>query len=482
MPLLDKTHFPHPEWNPGNKGAGWEVLDSGGHTESAWVDAQSKKIQVPLSGICPLCYQRHAAGIRNHEQAHIRFTFDRLGRWPALPKGLRNIYWQVAEDVRIDKVIRMSQVDQPAIICEYEAPKWEGTLTQMDDKHRILWHVAAGDADEPFSLECIRKSYNSQLHSIDPDQTSRIREQAVALMENKAASQHVKMLQPDGTVTSRYVSYPKLQATYAVAWWLQNLLESLGVEEPVKLDNDDEKGEFDIDPNDPDNYDPNREGPDAEAGDDDTDDDGDPAEENPNPYGNTGGWGEMIIEQVPLVRSVPGRLTQSWALSDEGTNMKAAHRWMTDQKIFGVKRRYPGGTVLIDCSGSMSLSQQQVFDWMMAVPGVTVACYASGDSHTGVLRIIARNGKVCEREHVGAPGGFNLIDGPALAWLGRQLAPRIWVSDGWVNGVGGNTSDALYFDRDMLVTRGKVSWIDPHIVDWDNVGKEVVKALLRPRR
>lgn len=473
------TLFPWPEWNQGDKGAGWKVIDNGGQDQSAWVDAQSKRIQVPLTGPCPLCFKRHTAAVRNHEQAHIRFTFDRLGRWPALPKGLRNIYWQVAEDIRIDKVIAMSGVNQAPVLCEYEAPKWEGTLKGMDDKHRILWHCAAGEPDVKFSKECIRKSYNAQIHSIDPDQTFRIRAQAVAMMDRATAGTFMKMAQPDGTTRDAFLSFPRLKATYDTAWWLQNLLESLGVEEPVKLENDDEKGEFDTDPNDPDNYDPNAESPDAEQG---LDGDGDPADENPNPYGNTEGWMPMVIEEVPLVRGIPGRLVQSWAASDEGTFMKSAHRWMTDQKIFAVKRRYPGGTVLIDCSGSMSLSQEQVYEWMMQVPGVQVACYASGDDgYSGVLRIIARNGKVCEKKMVGAPGGLNGVDGPALAWLGRQAAPRVWVSDGWVNGAGGNTSDALYFDRDMLVSRGRVTWVDPHVVEWKNVGKEVIKALLRPR-
>ena len=475
------THFPHPEWNKGDKGAGWSIVDDGGADQSAWVDAQSKRIKVPLSGPCPLCYKRHSAAIRNHEQAHIRFTFDRLGRWPALPKGLRNIYWQVAEDIRIDKVIAMSGVNQDPVLCEYEAPKWEGTLKQMDDKHRILWHVASGEPDVQFSRQCIERTYNAQLHSIDPAQTFRIRDQAVEIMERTTAHSKLTFANPDGSTSERYVSYPRLKNTYDTAWWLQNLLESLGVEEPLVLENEDEKGEFDTDPNDPDNYDPNRERPPAE----DDLDEGDPAKENPNQYSDTSGWMPLVIEEVPLVRSIPGRLIQGWALTDEGTNMRAAHRWMTDKKIFGVKRRYPGGTVLIDCSGSMSLSQQQVFEWMMQVPGVTVACYAEGsDGYNGILRICARNGKVCEQKMLGAPGTYNGVDGPALAWLGKQPAPRVWISDGFVNGKGGTTSEEMYFDRDMLVARHRINWVNTTVIEdgYEAVGKEVVKVLLRPQR
>ena len=52
---------------------------------------------------------------------------------------------------------------------------------------------------------------------------------------------------------------------------------------------------------------------------------------------------------------------------------------------------------------------------------------------TGVLGIIAKNGKwVNEIPHYGFN---NIIDGPAMDWLGKQQEPRIIVTDMQVSGI-----------------------------------------------
>jgi hypothetical protein len=65
-----------------------------------------------------------------------------------------------------------------------------------------------------------------------------------------------------------------------------------------------------------------------------------------------------------------------------------------------------------------------------------IAAYGGGHD-SGVLRVLARDGRrVDDAGLASIGGGRNVVDGPALEWLARQPAPRFWVSDGQVTGIG----------------------------------------------
>jgi hypothetical protein len=66
-----------------------------------------------------------------------------------------------------------------------------------------------------------------------------------------------------------------------------------------------------------------------------------------------------------------------------------------------------------------------------------VATYA-GSAATGVLRILARDGRRCLDSEVWLTMKNNTVDGPALHWLGSQSGPRFWVSDGLATSVSGD--------------------------------------------
>lgn len=125
--------------------------------------------------------------------------------------------------------------------------------------------------------------------------------------------------------------------------------------------------------------------------------------------------------------------------SDEGSVPVAMHRWATDQRLFRVKRRMQGGTLLLDASGSMHFDADDIARIVQQAPGATVAMY-SGDRHKGKgqLTIIARNGMAASAREIdrirGEVGGHNAVDGPALEWLANQPEPRVWMSDLDVNG------------------------------------------------
>ncbi|MEI6084205.1 MAG: hypothetical protein WCS70_07880 [Verrucomicrobiota bacterium] len=92
-------------------------------------------------------------------------------------------------------------------------------------------------------------------------------------------------------------------------------------------------------------------------------------------------------------------------------------RQLIDGKVFRHVRHGKGGAVLIDASGSMSLGNEDVQKILNAAPGCTVAVY-SGNTHDGVLRVLAQDGRQVDAQYIGAPaGGANVVDGPALQWL-----------------------------------------------------------------
>ena len=106
----------------------------------------------------------------------------------------------------------------------------------------------------------------------------------------------------------------------------------------------------------------------------------------------------------------------------------------------------------------MSLAPHEVDEILSRWPAVTIATYA-GDDYSGVLRIVAKNGRRAGIEYLGCPSaGNNMVDGPALDWLAKQKGPRIWISDGEVTGIGGMTPNLL-LDAARKVRKGKIKRI-----------------------
>ena len=112
-----------------------------------------------------------------------------------------------------------------------------------------------------------------------------------------------------------------------------------------------------------------------------------------------------------------------------------------DGKAWSVKLRRETGSILIDVSGSMHLEPSQVGRLLENAPLSTVASYSSDGNRTGELHILAQNGRyTSDPQHAGSGNG---VDGPALDWLTRQPAPRVWICDGVVSGVGDVTHPTL---------------------------------------
>lgn len=159
-------------------------------------------------------------------------------------------------------------------------------------------------------------------------------------------------------------------------------------------------------------------------------------------------WAPMDIVCPPLERSYKVRVPRRGRPSLDGEIPRHWSRWFADRAILDNRGRRPGGTLLVDVSGSMAWSRADTLALINATPAMTIALYSSGEEvglvggeprytgrgFRGRLTIIARQGKAIGEDYNWRDqhGMSNACDGAALAWLARQPGPRVWFSDGEV--------------------------------------------------
>jgi len=179
---------------------------------------------------------------------------------------------------------------------------------------------------------------------------------------------------------------------------------------------------------------------------------------------SNGRWAWMSIEKPDRPIPLPAKLAYRGPRADDmGVAFRFPHRYCTDMKVFARRRKkLGGGTVLIDCSGSMRLYPQDVYELLHVMPAATIAIYVGTQSEEGILRIVANKGRRVRKPdlEIGHLGGANQIDGPALYWLGHQPGPRYWVCDGVVTGPHDAVSKANFREAAELIKRYRIVRVD----------------------
>ncbi len=171
-----------------------------------------------------------------------------------------------------------------------------------------------------------------------------------------------------------------------------------------------------------------------------------------------GEWLPVRLKHVPLTITVPGSIGRKRVASNVGRNPRRMHRMLTDpdRRIFDKYVKASGGVVLIDVSGSMSLSKEEVRNMMEAAPGCTVIAYSTGWDGDNTY-VLADKGKMCDKLPRFRGGNGN--DLPAIQYaVSRRTskkAPVIWVTDGMVYRPGGGgtydeTECAKYAHRNQV--------------------------------
>lgn len=223
-----------------------------------------------------------------------------------------------------------------------------------------------------------------------------------------------------------------------------------------------------------------------EAGDEDDMDEGDETAlervERQNKAGQSGQFAKMILKDLPLPNRVNGRIGRKRVASHTGKNPRRMNRMLTDpqQRVFDRRVRGKGGIVLIDQSGSMSLTHDDIWKMIEHAPACVIIGYshASGSTTTPNVWKIADRGRVCDKEDLPSGNGGNGVDGPALRYAlkhRRNNEPVIWVCDGVVtDGQFDQMNAALDVECARLVVKHGIHTV----YDTD----EAIKALERAER
>lgn len=171
-------------------------------------------------------------------------------------------------------------------------------------------------------------------------------------------------------------------------------------------------------------------------------------------------WETLRVSKPDLTVSHTGKLGRRIVRAQEGKYPHYIDRLVTDpeRRIFRRKTRSLGAVVVLDCSGSMGWSEEDIDRLIQECSGATILCYSAGrydDEGPNAWVVARRNQRV--RRLPNFPGG-NGVDGPALMYAIRHLRtssvnPLIWVSDQRVTGKHDVCSTDLRKETDAIVRK-----------------------------
>jgi hypothetical protein len=153
----------------------------------------------------------------------------------------------------------------------------------------------------------------------------------------------------------------------------------------------------------------------------------------------TGRWADMVLLDLALTQRVDSPLLgRRRRPMSSGTRVAFPANAVRDpgRRIFGGPASAPGGVVVIDQSGSMDLSSQQLDALLSLSPSLTVIGYSHrpGDSATTPNTwVLARGGRRVATDDLPSGNVGNGVDLPVLEFangLRRAGEPLIWVCDG----------------------------------------------------
>lgn len=177
-------------------------------------------------------------------------------------------------------------------------------------------------------------------------------------------------------------------------------------------------------------------------------------------------WTELRVVTMPMPKLTKGNIGKRRIASATGTRPRRIHRMMTDpeMRIFDRTVKGSGGVVIIDASGSMDFTHDQIRRIVENAPGATVAVYTDkGDGATNMWVVADKGKMVNELPQVGCGNG---VDFPALKWgvskKTKSSTPMVWVTDGGVCGHQDNFSNLLAMQCITYVKKNRII-IVPHV-------------------
>jgi hypothetical protein len=172
----------------------------------------------------------------------------------------------------------------------------------------------------------------------------------------------------------------------------------------------------------------------------------------PAESGGASRWAELRVSREPLPRYHYGSMGKKRIATNVGIRPRRMHRYMTDpaKRVFDKTVRGSGGMVIIDASGSMSFTTEQIAEIIENAQGATVLIYSDrgrGKGDQPNAWVVADKGRMVENVEYIDYGHGNGVDFPAIEWgvRNRQYknTPLVWVTDGGVCGANDGFSDLL---------------------------------------
>lgn len=502
---MQNKPYPYPEIITGTE---WQVRETL-NGQGACTDNLNNQMTVPLDRECEYCGCNHGRMIRRHELGHVKWSPKTMGK---LSPQTRKEAIEVLEEIRVNYLMYINGlgINEPTMCLEMFRMK----LIQLIEKGSIadilLYGLACMWRKNEFNLES--RTYLDKNDAIagrySKDKWTRATyedyhfwsDEFLALKEIMAKFRtdplvsEVRQAELEFAHNQMYHFYSRLITTRrtnatAISYRkVQKVAEELSLVLDTFMDKPEEsiyvqpgQGQGDSDKASEESEESSN-GTDAKSG------VGDAVKDlearmrksmiEEMQYRSTDGigkWGKLTIHTPPLTDNLQARLKngRQYRPADFGYNPKYINRYCIDKKIFKQKQHVLGGTILIDASGSMSFSANDLLEIMQLLPAVNIAMY-NGSYNTGDLRVIAKNGmRVNEtylRKHTGRG---NVVDGPALEWLASQPPRRIWVSDMNVFGVYGKNSSGMNLMRDVMqiCTKNKII----NLKDIDEVKEHAIK-------
>jgi len=203
---------------------------------------------------------------------------------------------------------------------------------------------------------------------------------------------------------------------------------------------------------------------------------GDSPDRNGNPHkgitpseSSGGSWGELRIERCAMPKYSKGIMGKKRIATNMGRRPRRIHRMLTDpsMRVFDRTTKGTGGMVIIDASGSMSFTTEQIHEIITHAPGATVAIYSDrGHKNATNFWIVADKGRMVENVENCDYGYGNGVDFPAIQWGVKNRrntkAPLVWVTDGGVCGLNDGYSETLAIQCLTYARRNKYIVV-PHV-------------------
>ena len=375
-----------PEWlsREDRIAAPWIVVEGAAQRGEAFTDLVAHRMQVPVGA------DETSRCIRAHEMMHAKVSPTQV--W--VPDDVAYISIEtmtVAEEFRVNMLVGSAGFPVMQFLADGSEKRTGERLAQNDDWNSLVHMTAATVGTKAFAglisgVKSVRPEWVATLRELGRQMRKMWREATAHGTDDVASTEPWEK----GTVGWAF--------TVEIARFIHRVLINESSEGEVPPDADALKG---------------------------------------GTQGVPGKFAPVIEMSVNRPNRVDGRLGRRKRPTNVGRHPRHLDRLLTDpqRRVFDHRMRGKGGVVLIDQSGSMRLTDGDLWRIIEAAPGCVIIGYSHEPRSQGKpnLWVLADRGQVVEEVPPG--NGGNGVDGPALLYALRRRKtgePMLWICDGHV--------------------------------------------------